>query len=314
MDKKRMLAAVFDCAGDALQVVRLRTVPIPRPGPGEVLVRLQAASIHPADHLFIAGRYRSQPVFPQGAGLVGAGVIVQPGPSVGLAEGTRVAFRHPGAWAEYAIVPQTRLFAVPAAVGMAAASQFALNPITAWGLLQAAGVGPGDWLAVNAATSNVAGMVRGLAQSRGVQVLELPRQVAGDAGAVPRLLAATGGAPLAALLDAVGGPAVADMLPALRQGAVVVSYGMLDDHPAPVRTADLIYRNITWRGFGIDHWLAQHEDTRDAVAESVWNAIVAGHMPLPVRARFALEALPQALGADAAGGAGKVLLRFGEVL
>jgi hypothetical protein len=35
-----------------------------------------------------------------------------------------------------------------------------------------------------------------------------------------------------------------------------VSYGVLDDAPIAVRNSDLIYRNLTWKGFGIDYWLA----------------------------------------------------------
>ena len=197
MDKTRMQAALFERAGEAEQVVQLRSVPIPEPGRGEVLVRLQAASLHPADRMFIAGAYRSKPVFPQRAGLVGAGVIVRSGATVDLSAGTRVAFRHPGAWSEYAVVPAARLFVVPDGADAEAAGQFALNPLTAWGLLETAGVSSGDWLAVNAAASNVALMVRGLAQARGVRVLEVPRFEDGDAEFAQRLLAASGGTPIA---------------------------------------------------------------------------------------------------------------------
>ena len=311
MDKTTMQAALFERAGEAEQVVQLQSLPIPEPGPGEVLVRLQAASLHPADRMFIAGAYRSKPVFPQRAGLVGAGVIVRSGATVDLSAGTRVAFRHPGAWSEYAVVPAARLFVVPDGADAEAAGQFALNPLTAWGLLETAGVSSGDWLALNAAASNVALMVRGLAQARGVRVLEVPRFEDGDAEFAQRLLAATGGTPIAALLDAVGGPALAAVLPALRQGATIVSYGLLDPGPVPVRNADLIYRNLTWTGFGIDHWLAQHAGEREAVTRALWDAIASGALPLPVRARFALAELDAALRADAAGGAGKVLLAFG---
>jgi NADPH:quinone reductase-like Zn-dependent oxidoreductase len=312
METTTMQAALFERAGEAQQVVQLRSIPIPEPGPGEVLVRLQAASLHPADHMFIAGAYRSKPVFPQRAGLVGAGVIVRSGATVDLREGTRVAFRHPGAWAEYAVVPAARLFVVPEGAAAEAAGQFALNPITAWGLLETAGVSAGDWLAVNAAASNVALMVRGLAQARGVRVLEVPRFEEGDVEFARRLLAATGGTPIAALLDAVGGPALAAVLPALRQGATLVSYGLLDPGPVPVRNADLIYRNLTWTGFGIDHWLAQHAAERDAITRALWDAIASGALPLPVRARYPLAELVAALRTDAAGGAGKVLLTFGD--
>lgn len=317
MNQTTMVGAVFDCAGEAEQVVQLRKLPIPEPGPGEVLVRVQAASVQPADRMFIGGTYRNTPVFPQRAGLVGAGVVAQCGKGVDLAAGTPVAFRHPGAWAEFNVVPAARLFRVPEGVGMADASQFALNPLTAWALLDAAGVGLGDWLAVNAARSNVAMMVRALAGKRGVRVADIPalppaQKDGGHASIAPALLAATGGEPIAAVLDAIGGPQILEVLPALRQGAQIVSYGLLEPGPAQVRNADLIYKNLTWIGFGIDHWLARQTAKRETMLRELWDAIAMQALPLPVRARFPLERLHEALLADAAGGMGKVLLMLGE--
>lgn len=317
MKEGTMLAAVFERAGQAEQVVQVLPLPIPEPGAGEVLVRMQAASLHPADRMFIAGAYRRQPVFPQRAGFVGTGVVARSGAGADIPAGTRIAFRHPGAWAEYCVVPVAGAFVVPEAVDATAASQFALNPLTAWGLLDAAGVARGDWLALNAAGSNVATMVRALASARGVRVVEIQRadsDGARDDGAdlARTLLDATHGEPIAAVLDAVGGAQVREVLPALRQGGTIVSYGMLQDAPAPIRNADLIYRNLAWIGFGIDHWLARHAAQREAMARELWDAIATGALPLPVRARFPLAALGEALRADAAGGAGKVVLALGE--
>ncbi len=316
MSQPTMRAALFERTGDATDVVDLRSVPIPEPAPGEVLVRMQAASIHPADRMFIAGTYRMRPVFPQPAGLVGAGRVVRCGAGVDLPAGTTVAFRHPGAWAEFCAVPLERLFVVPEGIRVQDMSQFALNPLTAWALLASARVHQGDWVAVNAARSNVAMMVRSLAERRGVRVVEIPDACAApgchDAAPVAdRLLAATGGEPLAAVLDAVGGPALLEAMPAMRRGAVLVSYGLLSQAPAPIHNADLIYRNLTWKGFGIDHWLDGHRAQREALQSELWHAISTGSLSMPVRAEYPLLAVKQALQADAQGGPGKVILHLG---
>jgi NADPH:quinone reductase len=318
--ERAMLAAVFERAGDANQVVQLRQIPVPIPERGEVLVQMQAASLHPADRMFIRGSYRIAPVYPQRAGLVGTGVIAGRGADVDLKTGTRVAFRHPGAWAEYCVLPAARLFVVPDTVDVATAGQFALNPVTAWGLLDAAAVSQGDWLAVNAAGSNVAMMLRALAALRGLRVVEIPRESPsncdsgreGDQGVARCLLAATGGEPIAAFLDAVGGAGLVEVLPALRQGAAIVSYGLLDDAPAPLRNADLIYRNLSWIGFGVDHWLARRRGQRNTMVRELWSAIATGSLPMPVRASFPLAALDVALQADAAAGPGKVVVAIGH--
>jgi trans-2-enoyl-CoA reductase len=177
----------------------------------------------------------------------------------------------------------------------------------------------GDWIAVNAATSSIARLVHGLCRGRRVSVLgivgpsrEAPRDfpVVPDAGVglSERVLAATGGAPIAGLLDSVGGGAITGMLNALRPGATIVSFGALTRDPAALTNADIIYRNLTWKGFGLDRWLMNSTGRRARMLENVWTAIRDGDVTLPVRARYRLDELGLAL-ADAArqGQSGKVL-------
>lgn len=316
MSQATMRAALFERTGDATEVVELRSVPIPEPASGEVLVRMQAASIHPADRMFIAGTYRVRPVLPQGAGLVGAGRVVRCGAGVDIPAGTTVAFRHPGAWAEFCAVPLERLFVAPQGMRVQDMSQFALNPLTAWALLASARVHQGEWVAVNAARSNVAMMVRSLAERRGVRVVDIPDAFAAPgrldvAPVAEQLLAATGGEQLAAVLDAVGGPALLEVMPAMRRGAVLVSYGLLSQASVPIHNADLIYRNLVWKGFGIDHWLDRHRAQREVLLSDLWHAISTGSLPMPVRAEYSLLSVKQALQADAQGGLGKVILHLG---
>lgn len=318
-----MKAIVFDAPGKPEDVLRVREVDVPQPASGEVLVRITARPIQPSDLMFIAGRYRIQPVLSQVAGLEGSGSVVAVGAGVTLALGTRVAFRFPGSWAEYACVPASIVYIVPDGIADEDAAQFPLNPITAWGLLDEAGVAAGDWLAVNAATSAVARLVAGLAARRKVHVIAIVRAAPASASSLPettividstdlsaRVLSATGGVPVAALLDAVGGTAVTRVLPALKRGGPIVSYGMLGSEPAQMFNADMIYRNLRWQGFGVDHWLAQagaHQ--RAQMVQALWRALAEGAITLPVKARYALERAIEAIDTLRTDpGAGKVLL------
>lgn len=167
-----MQALVFEQAGEPLEVLGLKEAPMPKAGPGEVLIQVGARSIQPADSLFIAGRYRVKPRFPQIAGFDGAGVVVGRGAGVGApAIGTRVAFRCPGAWAEYVVVPEKLAYVVPGdlspSIDDGLASQFALNPLTAWGLLDtvrlAEGPSKGKRMLVTAGRSIVVGLLAELA-------------------------------------------------------------------------------------------------------------------------------------------------------
>jgi NADPH:quinone reductase-like Zn-dependent oxidoreductase len=108
-----MRAVIFQEPGDPATVLTVHDVASPEPAAGEVLVDVDASVIRPADLMFIRGNYRIRPTFPQVAGLEGAGIIVATGAGVAITLGTRVAFRHPGAWAERVAVPGERCYLVP---------------------------------------------------------------------------------------------------------------------------------------------------------------------------------------------------------
>jgi NADPH:quinone reductase len=288
------------------------------------LVRVTARPIHPADLSFIRGQYRIRPVFPQVAGLEGTGTIVEYGAGVALPQGARVAFRWPGTWAEYALVPGHRLIPVPDDIADDAAAQFSLNPVTAYALLESARVDVGDIVVVTAAASTVAGLVRALAHERGASVFGVVR---GDAGRIeasfpagafsdsdPDLATAiqtrAAGRRVAAVIDCVGGPIVSTLLPAISPTGTIIAYGVLDSRPALVTNASMIYANLTWTGFGIDRWLDQREmHERNAAFDHLWNEIRRGVLTLPVASHHPLRDLDAALSdAERPQLRGKVLL------
>lgn len=127
--------------------------------------------------MFIEGRYRIEPALPQVAGLEEAGTVAAAGDGAQTPVGARVAFRHPGSWAEFAAVPEGRLYRVPDEIPSDSAAQFSLNPVTAWALLDELDAQPGDWIAINAASSSSAQLVSGLCRRRGELLFFLPATV-----------------------------------------------------------------------------------------------------------------------------------------
>jgi NADPH:quinone reductase-like Zn-dependent oxidoreductase len=256
------------------------------------------------------------------AGLEGAGFVVD---GEAPAPGTRVAFRWPGSWAEFATVPIERVIAVPADISDEAASQISLNPITAWALLDEARVKQDDTILLTAAASTVSNMLAALAKRRGIKVVGLVRGDArhaatrsqaerllstDDSELTEKLLAAAGGKKITALLDGVGGPILPKLFATLAPAARVIAYGVQDRTPAAVTNAMLIYSNLTWKGFGIDHWLSTLADTAKAkMLDEIWSMVQEGLLPLAVVSSHTLAEFSAALSADAvAGRAGKVLL------
>ena len=323
MTATTMQALVFDAAGKAEEVLALKTVSVPEPAAGEVLVQLEASPMHPADMMFIGGRYRIKPALPQVAGLEGSGKVVAAGEGVSLAVGTRVAFRHPGTWAEYVSVPVAKIHAVPDGIEADSACQFSLNPLTAWALLDDADVKAGDWIAVNAASSGIARLVHGLATRKGIKVIGIVRGAAKITLPFPvvstevvdlaaSLLEVTGGQTIAALLDCVGGQSITRVFPAMHQGATIVSYGVMETTAAQVTNVDMIYRNLSWKGFGIDYWLSRSSEAVPRMTSEIWQAMAYGGLDLPVKSAFPLAGFKAALQAMNTGpNTGKVLLGSG---
>jgi NADPH:quinone reductase-like Zn-dependent oxidoreductase len=303
-----MKAIVFATAGDPREVLDLRDVPEPAAQAGEVVVEVAARPIHPSDLAFVRGTYRVRPALPQIAGWSGVGHVVNGDPATGLPRGARVAFRWPGAWAERVAVPVDRTFAVPDGVSDDNAAQLPLNPITAWGLLDVADVKPGDWVGLTAPRSSVSQLVAVLAAMRGVRTL--PLETTTESGVADRVRSLSEGKGLAALLDSVGGSLVERLFGAMQPGATLVAYGTMSDEPISVRNATLVYSNLTWRGFGIDRWLAGiTPDSRARMLEALHGAMRAGRLPLPVRARFALADFRLAVASARERALGKVLLQ-----
>ena len=310
-----MKAVVFERAGSPDEVLQFAEIPLPELRNDQVLVKVNARPVQPADSFFIRGQYRLKPSFVQVAGLEGAGVVIDGGRS-SVREGARVAFRWPGTWAEFAAIPVERLIAVPDDVPDTVACQISLNPVTAWALLDESSAVTGDWVIVTAGVSTVSALVAGIARHRGIHVIgllrgnadpELARRSAadlilsiGESDLIERIVRATGEGKAAALLDSVGGPLTAKLFSTLKPGARIIAYGTQEREPAHITNAMLVYSNLTWLGFGIDRWLSGlPADKCATMLEDLWSMIRFTSLALPVDSVHSLADFRNAVAADA---------------
>jgi NADPH:quinone reductase-like Zn-dependent oxidoreductase len=171
-----MQAQVLAVAGEPLE---LRELPVPAPGPGEVLVRIAAAGLNPLDTKIALGQAAHARVeTPAVLGLDAAGTVAATGPGVlGFAVGDEVfgmiggVGGVQGSLAEYAAVDADLLAHKPAAWSMAEAAAAPLGVITAWeGLVDRAGVGAGDTVLVHGGAGGVGHLAVQIAVARGARV------------------------------------------------------------------------------------------------------------------------------------------------
>jgi NADPH2:quinone reductase len=103
----------------------IRSAPDPQPGPGDVLVRINASNIAFVDRLLVRGSYQFRPPVPFTPGVVGAGVIVSTGADIKhLQPGNRVAVLKAdfGVWSTNVVIPAEGVVQMPSGVSDIAAA------------------------------------------------------------------------------------------------------------------------------------------------------------------------------------------------
>lgn len=144
-------------------VLKLVDVPTPVPGPGQVLVAVQAVGVNPAETYMRSGRYALLPALPYTPGSDGAGIIRQVGPGVTeWKENDRVFFhgtaagRSFGAYAEMAVCEAHQVFRLPAKIGFSEGAAIPIPYATAYqALFGKAAAQPGEIVLIHGASGGV---------------------------------------------------------------------------------------------------------------------------------------------------------------
>lgn len=179
-----------------LDALRLVERPVPRPGPGEILVRVRAASLNYRDLVILKGIYRPDLPLPYVPVSDGCGEVAEVGEGVTrFRVGDRAVPTYTQGWIdglptpemraqrtlgaplagllqEYVVVPAEDAVAPPAHLSDAEAATLPIAALTAWSALQEGGVKPGDWVLVEG-TGGVALFALQLAKLAGARVIAL---------------------------------------------------------------------------------------------------------------------------------------------
>ncbi|WP_207803871.1 NADP-dependent oxidoreductase [Kocuria tytonicola] len=174
-----MKAQTYQQYGDP-SVLELTDQPLPKVGPGEVLVRVKAAGINPVDWKVMSGGL--DPVmnaqFPVVPGWDVAGVVTQKGfDTPGVSEGDEVIayarkdWVHGGTFAQYVSVPVRALAPKPEAMSWEEAGGLPLAGLTAYQVLTRLGLAEGKTVLIHAASGGVGSMGVQIAKAFGARVI-----------------------------------------------------------------------------------------------------------------------------------------------
>ncbi|WFU69009.1 zinc-dependent alcohol dehydrogenase family protein [Bradyrhizobium sp. CB2312] len=265
------------------EVLRIETVDVPPPARGEVQIRVRALGLNRAEALLRRGTYIETAVFPSGLGLEAAGIVEAIGDDVtGFVPGDIVSIVPPlsmvrwPAYAELATFPAELVVKHPPELGFETAAAMWMQYLTAYGaLVDIAGLGRGDVVAITAASSSVALAAIQIANRIGAVPVALTRTSAKrvalrEAGAAhviasdeedieAQLAAIAGPNGVRAVFDAVGGPAFEPLTAAMSPGGVLIEYGGLSPEPTPFPLFHVLTKSLVLRGYLV------HEIIRDPV-------------------------------------------------
>ena len=295
------------------------------PAPGDVLVRILAAPLNPADLNTIEGTYGVRPPLPATPGIEGCGVVEVSG-SADFEPGDRVIFlRRASTWASHTTVPGDTLYKLPPGIDPLQAAMLKVNPATAWRLLHGFGMPEdGSWIVQNVGNSAVGRCVIQLARDLGIRTVSFVRRpelfdelralgadhvfIDDDAG-LASALEVLGGANAELAFNAVGGESALRLMKLLREGGSHITYGAMGRKPVTVPNGLLIFRDIQVRGLWVSRWIenAPIAEVHD-VYENLAARVIAGKLAQPVDSTYPLERHGEALARlEAPDRSGKVL-------
>jgi NADPH:quinone reductase-like Zn-dependent oxidoreductase len=287
------------------EVLKFEDYPDPVAGPGEVLVRVAAASVNPIDYKRRAGLTKDfyPMTFPGLIGVDVSGTVAKVGPGVdGFSVGDQVFAMADNTYAELCVIKADVLAKVPKGLDLIEAAALPLVTVTGNQLLLATGIKAGETVMVVGAVGNVGRSAVFTAKERGATVIAgvLKRQMdeAKTVGA-DQVVATDDDAaianlpPLDAVADAVGGRTAEKLIAKVKPGGVYASVV-----EAPQNAAK--YPSVK-----VAHVFSKFDrKTLEFMAEAVRD----GKLVIPIGPRLPLSQAAEAHALAEKGGIGKILL------
>jgi NADPH2:quinone reductase len=288
--------------------LKLAQRPVPRPGDGEVLVRVAAAGVNRPDVMQRQGRYPPPPGASDLPGLEIAGEIAALGPKVsGLSIGDKVtALLSGGGYASYAVAAAPLCLPLPEGISMVEAAAIPETFFTVWtNLFDRGRCKAGDTVLIHGGTSGIGTTAIQLAAAWGARVFATAgsddkARACERLGAVRGInyrtqdfvevmRAETGGNGVDVTLDMVAGSYVARNLEIAALEGRIVMISLIGGARTEVNLGTILTKRLTLTGSTLrSRTVAQKAEVADAVKKNIWPLLAAGRVRPIIHATFPL--------------------------
>lgn len=299
------------------EVLRIETVDMPLPGPGEVRIRVKALGLNRAEAMIRSGTYIITPTPPSGLGCEAAGIVDTVGEGVtGFAPGDAVSVVPPlsmvrwPAYGELATFPAELVVKHPVSLNWEQAAAVWMQYVTAYGaLIDIAGLRKDECVVITAASSSVGLAAIQIANMVGAIPIAVTRtgakrQALLEAGAAHviasaeedlegRLKEIAGPDGVRVVFDPVGGPSFVPLTAAMARGGILLEYGALSPEPTPFPLATVLSKSLTLRGYLIYEIVADPARLEAAKA-FVLEGLGSGALRPIIARRFPFEQIVEA--------------------
>ncbi|XP_068617694.1 enoyl-[acyl-carrier-protein] reductase, mitochondrial-like [Battus philenor] len=263
--------------GDPLKVIKFKECKVPPLGGEDILVRMLAAPINPADINTIQGKYPVKVSLPSIPGNEGVGIVEEIGKEVkGICPGNKVIVTKPvqGTWRDIGVFNQKVLKVVPDDLGLVEAATLTVNPCTAYRMLtDFKPVKEGLVVIQNGANSACGQNVIQICKAWGVKNINIVRDRP-EIKELKQYLECLGATYVlteeelrstnifknklidkpSLALNCVGGKSSLEMLRHLQHSGKMVTYGGMSREPVNIPTSAFIFKNLSFYGFWMTAW------------------------------------------------------------
>jgi NADPH:quinone reductase len=330
-----MLAIVLTESGVLPMVATIR---VPKPGPGEVLVKMHSTPINPSDLAFLAGGYGIKKPFPVVPGFEGSGTVVDAGkgilPKIWLGKKVACAAssKYNGCWAEYMVTTASSCVPLSKNISMEQGSMMFVNPMTAIAFFDVYKTTPNPskklrGIINTAAASALGRMIIQLGKQKGIPVISVVRreeqvEMLKSAGAeyvvnssehefeinlkeLAHRLNAT------ILFDAVGGIMPQQLLDAAPKESKLFIYGRLSEETCEISLRHLIFTSNQIQGFWLTNWLHEKGMLKTIITIREVQSLLGKELTTTINQQYPPEKINEAIETYKNNmSKGKVIIRF----